>query len=277
MPCIAPLARLRRTVAAAACVLGLALATPALAAPPDEPEVISALDPRWDDAAERAVNAAWSMMKTEPGRALEIADAVIGGYRERYPAGRTRWYSASDEAEAARYRAIDALARDPAFDDAQVLVNVWGEAYHAKAYALVELALAKGTSVNQKATGGRPNLDPDLAARAREALEAGLVLQPYHVRMRNELGYLQQGAGLSERALETFRMAELAARDARDDEGRAALTRAMRGIGYALIELDRLDEAEAKFREVLRIDRKDQYAKDELEYIRYLRQQRRDR
>lgn len=269
-------ATVRCAFATAALVLAAAFAAPANASPPQS-EVITSLDPGWDDGARRAIDAAWSMMPTAPHRSLEMAELIIAGYEQRYPAGRTRWYSASDEAEAARYRAIDAIARDPAYDDAKALVNVWGEAYHVKAYALIEMALARGTPGNQKATSAKPALDPDLASRARDALMAGLVLQPYHVRMRNELGYLEQVAGLSDRALETFRMAELAARDARDEEGRAGLTRAMRGIGFALIELDRLDEAEAKFREVLAIDPDDQYAKDEIRYIEAVRKERADR
>ena len=250
---------------------GLVVATGASAAPP--------LDPRnedWDTQAVMAIEYAWSQMQDAPHVAIEVADAVIAGYAQRYPPGRTRWYSAGSDAEAARYRAIDAVARDPAYDRAEVLVNVWGEAYHVKAYALVEQALRGHNPKTMKTASNLPKLDPALAARAMDTLATGLVLQPYHVRMRNELGYLEQAAGQSERALETFRLAELAAQDPKDDEARANLTRAMRGVGFALIELDRLDEAEAKFREVLRIDPDDEKAKQELRYIEGVREERGD-
>ncbi len=262
------LAPLRALLAAA--VLALA-AAPAVAAPPIDPS-----SDDWDTQASMAIDYAWSQVLDAPHVAIEVADAVIAGYAKRYPPGRTRWYSASSEAEAARYRAIDAVARDPAYDRAEALVNVWGEAHHVKAYALVEQALQGHSPKTVKSASNLPTLDPDLAARAVDTLAAGLVLQPYHVRMRNELGYLEQSAGQSERALETFRLAELAAQDPTDAEGRASLTRAMRGVGFALIELDRLDEAEAKFRAVLRIDPDDEKAKHELSYIEGVREERGD-
>lgn len=271
MPTASLTSRLTAPFRALLALAGLVVATGASAAPP--------LDPKgkdWDTQASMAIDYAWSQMQDAPHVAIEVADAVIAGYAQRYPQGRTRWYSASSEAEAARYRSIDAVARDPAYDRAEAMVNVWGEAYHVKAYALVEQALAEHDPKTVKAASNLPTLDPALAARAMQTLAEGLVLQPYHVRMRNELGYLEQSLGQSQQALETFRMAELAAQDPKDDEARANLTRAMRGVGFALIELDRLDEAEAKYREVLRIDPDDDKAKHELRYIEDVRGERGD-
>lgn len=271
MPTNHPFSRLITRSRGLLAAAGLLLASGAGAAPPVDPKADD-----WDTQASMAIDHAWSQMGDAPHVAVEVADAVIAGYAERYPSGRTRWYSASSEAEAARYRSIDAIARDPAFDRADVRVNVWGEAYHVKGYALIEQAMLRDDSKTAKAESNLPKLDPVLAARAMETLSAGLVLQPYHVRMRNELGFLEQSLGRSEQALETFRLAEVAAQDPADDDGRASLTRAMRGVGFALIELDRLDEAEAKFRAVLRIDPDDKMAQSELRYIRDLREARED-
>ena len=47
----------------------------------------------------------------------------------------------------------------------------------------------------------------------------------------------------------------------------------MRGVGYSLIELGRLDEAEEVFNQCLDIDKDDQGAKRELKYIQQMREQ----
>lgn len=75
-----------------------------------------------------------------------------------------------------------------------------------------------------------------------------------------------------QKALEIFKEAELAAQTySPEDVKIKELTRAKRGIGFSLIELGRLDEAEAKFKECLDIDPNDEGAKIELAYINQLR------
>ncbi len=49
------------------------------------------------------------------------------------------------------------------------------------------------------------------------------------------------------------------------------LSRAKRGVGFALIELGKLDEAEKKFNECLEINKNDKTALNELKYIEGLR------
>jgi len=72
--------------------------------------------------------------------------------------------------------------------------------------------------------------------------------------------------------LDTFAEAETAAACTPADEQDLCFGRAKRGMGYALIGLGRRDEAEAKYRECLRIHRNDGIALRELEQLRQRRE-----
>lgn len=116
---------------------------------------------------------------------------------------------------------------------------------------------------------------------ARAAVNAALVLMPGDPMYLCELGDQAQRRQEWEPAMEVFREAQESARllavendVAASPLGRPPVlwqTRALRGIGYSLIELRRLDESEEVYREVLRLDPNDAKAKQELEYIATLR------
>ena len=55
------------------------------------------------------------------------------------------------------------------------------------------------------------------------------------------------------------------------DREKLDTARAIRGQGYVLAELGRLDEAEAKYKKCLAMDANDAKAQHELEYIRAVR------
>jgi tetratricopeptide (TPR) repeat protein len=87
-----------------------------------------------------------------------------------------------------------------------------------------------------------------------------------------ELAYLYQTQGQIEKALETYQQAEENAENfsplhLKDEE----LGRAKRGIGFCLIELGQLDEAESKLNEAIRLNAGDITALEELEYIEVIR------
>src|SRR5262249_33450357 len=72
--------------------------------------------------------------------------------------------------------------------------------------------------------------------------------------------------------LAAFQAAEAAAREFSPAEVRTReLSRSMRGVGFVMIELGKLDEAERKFREALQLDPADAGAARELQYIEKLR------
>jgi tetratricopeptide (TPR) repeat protein len=93
-----------------------------------------------------------------------------------------------------------------------------------------------------------------------------------------ELGDAQQRQGKSEAALATFQQALEAANtlaaesDAaeRSPGGRSPVqwqTRALRGIGFAQVELGRLADARATYQRALELDPNDQSSKDELAFV----------
>jgi Flp pilus assembly protein TadD len=56
-----------------------------------------------------------------------------------------------------------------------------------------------------------------------------------------------------------------------DDAKTEELGRARRGVGYVLVELRKLDEAEKKYQQCLKENPKDKKAAAELEYVRRLK------
>ena len=103
---------------------------------------------------------------------------------------------------------------------------------------------------------------------ALKYLDAGLALEPHQplLKMEHARAMAQSGDRLT--ALREFEEVI-----AMGDEILPSLQAvAIRGKGFELIELARLDEAEAAFRESLRVEPKSPVALHELEYIRHLRQ-----
>ncbi len=214
--------------------------------------------------------------------ALPLIGQSIVEYEQRHPEGETRWFVSRDTAETLAYLVLANVEADRAakpaasgdagtvagnrHKDAVALTSMWSEAYYMKAYALYELAVESGGYAhNTQIT------DDTRIAQAKAALARGLSLQPYHARMHAELGQIHQLEKNWNAALAAYTAAEDAAAFSPEEERTADLTRAKRGIGFVLIELGRLKDAERKFRECLKLDPKDAGAKRELEYIRHLR------
>lgn len=123
----------------------------------------------------------------------------------------------------------------------------WAKAYFIKAYALVEL--------------GRP-------AEAERCLEQALRRSPFNAQYLNELGHLRQIRRDWTGSQECFKRAEEYAQAYTPEELKLAeRTRALRGQGYNLIELGRLDEAEQRFRDCLNLDANDRGAEAELNFV----------
>lgn len=182
----------------------------------------------------------------QPSAAIEgPLQRLISGF-EREPTTGKRVFCARTLEESLLYGA------DPE-NGADVLSWVWSEAYHLKSFALVEL--------------GRRD---EAQAMAEKAVE----LSPSNASYLAELAHIQQIAGRSATALALFTRAETAARVASPDEVKTLeLTRALRGQGYVLAEMWRLDEAEARYRASLEADPHDEKSRGEIEFVQTLRKQ----
>lgn len=173
---------------------------------------------------------------------------IIATFEQRWGHSTRRVYSVRSEAELAHYL-VEAL---PLRNGSIMLTPLWGEAFKAKAYALVEL---------------------QRYAEARAALDRALQLAPENAAFLEELGAMYERDKDWPLALQTFQHAEAAAQYSpprlHDDE----LARAWRGIAFVYVEQGRLDDAEQLYLRCLELDKNDQRASGELRYVRNLRTQ----
>jgi WD40 repeat protein len=103
---------------------------------------------------------------------------------------------------------------------------------------------------------------------ALEAVAAGLQLEPDHPMLLCERGLALSQLGQYDAARDAYQQALLA----REWAPPSVLARAMRGEAVALIDLNQLEEAEARLNMSLRLDPGNSTAENELIYIEYLRQ-----
>lgn len=203
-----------------------------------------------------------------PQKAIDdYFDPLITEFESRYAGSESRIYSAQNMMQAILYSALpsagddagntpastaeDTAATDGKPPDIVVLDGTWAEALQLKAYALIEL--------------GR-------YGDARESLGKAQALSPFNSRYMSEYAYTYQAAKDWNKSVEYYRKAaELAQFSGDDESGKEDLGRALRGEGFALIELGDLDGAEKIFKRCLKLDRKDDKARNELNYIKDLR------
>jgi tetratricopeptide (TPR) repeat protein len=201
---------------------------------------------RWTQQVQQGVSL---VRARQADRAIrEHFDPVIARYESRYGSGGTRYYCANSTGEALGY----ALLAAKAGTGACVLGPAWAAAYFFKGYALVEL--------------GNPE-------DARVWVEKALTLSPWSWQFWVELGHIHQSRHDWQAALKAFGEALEHAPLGSPEDLVSRKTRALRGLGFSLIELGKLDEAEAKFRAALELDPGDERSKNELLYIEQQRKQ----
>jgi tetratricopeptide (TPR) repeat protein len=133
-----------------------------------------------------------------------------------------------------------------------VLSETWAEAHYLKAYACVELGLAK---------------------KAKAELKRALDLSPLNAIYWAELGHVLQMEKNWPKAMKAFQKSEEAAAFSADEYKNHDLARAWRGIGYCLTETGKIKEAEKQYRKCLELDADDKMAISELQYLRGLLKQ----
>ena len=103
--------------------------------------------------------------------------------------------------------------------------------------------------------------------RRRRPNAAAEDLSPRNPQYLSELAQLLARTGGAEQALALFRTAQESTEFLGPVDAPAALARALRGQGYALIELGRYDEAEAIYHQVLEKTPDDRIARGQLQYV----------
>jgi tetratricopeptide (TPR) repeat protein len=182
---------------------------------------------------------------------LEDADqklsAVLSCFRAFMTDSESIYVSVANAAELDRYRRENGGDREVVWID-------WGyrEALDRKAFIL----------------SAREEFDKALELLRLEAKTAPYAAAPY-----TEGGYALNGLRKPREALEAYRRGLALAREFESSKAEEPV--ALRGIGFALIEIGDLDQAESAFRESLEIDPGNEGAVSELGYIEHLRRSQR--
>jgi len=175
---------------------------------------------------------------------------IIKDYSNIYANSNKRIYTARTETE----RDFYIMSANNLQQEAHVLSETWSKAYYLKAYALLEL---KEINLAQK------------------TLLKALALAPSNAKYLSEMGHIYHLNKDINRALKNYRLAEKSVKFfSPKNLKKQELLRAKKGIGFSLIELNRLDEAENIYKEVLKIDSRDKVARKELKYIQELKKRR---
>lgn len=211
-------------------MLHLLLAAVLASAPADDPQ------------AKTVAAATEAMTAGRPEQALTTIEPALTAYERQYAGERRQLFCTYSQTETIAQMAGAAVAKQ----DAVALVTSWCDALFIKGYALADLKRF---------------------AEARPLLERAVAMAPLHAHFLNELGYVYQQQRDWQRSYDTY----VRARDATafSDKGRTARekARALRGMGFALIELGKWDEAEALFNESLVLEPDNPNALNELRYI----------
>jgi tetratricopeptide (TPR) repeat protein len=194
-------------------------------------------------AASATIAQAFSAIQAgDPARALATVQPVVASFEKEF-SDEKRHIFCSQTPEQDGYYLTTA---DGGADNARLVTVTWCNALYVKAFALVDL---------------------DRLDDAQSAFERLVSFAPKHARYINELAYVLLKKKEWQYSIETYSSAEAAATftpERRDYERCVAF----RGIGFDLVELGRLDDAEASYRKCLAIIPGEPKSLGEIEYIK---------
>jgi tetratricopeptide (TPR) repeat protein len=199
------------------------------------------------DAGKQARDAALSnaVQAVADGRAqdaIKLVDPLLGQYERLYASQATPFYCDTTEPESAAYKAL------PGGSGAKLVDSGWCVALWAKGFAMIDL---------------------DQLDAAVPFLERAVALSPLHPHYLSELGYAYQSQKKWQPSYDVYaRAADNAGKFETGEKRGKSLRRAWFGMGFDLIELGKLDEAEVMMKKCLELVPDDQKVKDELDYIR---------
>ena len=218
--------------------MALALMT-AQAAPAATPSAAPSVDQQNEP---RLATAAQLLRDRQPQQALEVVTTALAAYDADLAHEKRRLYCGMSGPQTLLYLAM--AAKDKV--DAVALKPGYCDALYLKGFALIDL--------------GRPT-------EARAVYERVVALAPMHAPFLTELGQLARIEKDWPRMLATCERASSAAALADTPVKPRQQTAALRCQGYALVEEHKLDDAEQRYRDALKIDPTDRKAEGELAYI----------
>lgn len=226
----------------------LVVASPDLVAATNDPDKDPTL-PKLLEEARKLIDA------KKPQAAIDKCDKVISLFKNHYATRKEKAYCARTSAESLGYMLqsaaeIDKGEFEKGKEKAVVLSGTWASAYFMKSYALQEL---------------------DRISEAKSAIQLALGLSPWNSQYLSELGSIYKLEKNWREAKKTYEGAEEHAGLSPDNSKAFELGVARRGLGYVLVELGQLDEAEKKYLQCLKDDPNDKKAAAELAYVRDLK------
>ncbi len=181
------------------------------------------------------------------GAAIVEFDEAIKQCSASFSRSGTRFYTSRTTAENLMYSLEATRTGQPA----EVADLICSDAYYLRGFT------ALTTGRNRDAEG---------------FLKKAIAMAPANAMYLSALGHIYQTRGDWLQAIDYFSKAEESAKTYSPDVLRTSeFLRAKRGIGFNLIQLGRLDEAEQKYLECVDINGRDRNSLNELEYIKILR------
>jgi tetratricopeptide (TPR) repeat protein len=215
--------------------------------PPAAPQAPPASAKAADVAAEETIGTAADLIKSKhAAEALPLLDAAIALQDAAHASEKRQIFCASSPEETLMYALMGATGKK----DTVVLGPEWATLIFMKGFALIDLG-----------RGGE----------AKAYLERALALSPEHPHYLSELAEWYKARKDWAHAYDLFQRASDNAVIAPKTDFDIEKGRALRGMGYVLTEQNKLDEAEKRYRECLKLNPHDEAAKGELEYIRGLK------
>jgi len=187
-----------------------------------------------------------------PAAAIPKCDEVINAYKAYYGSRKEKIYCARSSPET-----LGSLLKAAVDEKSAIaLTSTWSDAYFMKAYALEDLRRLND---------------------AKATLQQALKLSPSNSQYLGKLGQIYSLEKNWPQATKAFKEAEDNANLAPDVSRADELARTRRGQGYVLVELGKLDEAEAKYQQCIAANPNDSKAKAELDYVREQKAKRKSR
>lgn len=200
--------------------------------------------------AQRQLNDAFILYVNEQNeRALAIIEDVIAEFESNRKDADKAYYCATDKTEKAAL--VKLAARNG--QQAEIVNDDWCFALALKGYLLSDF---------------------NRFDEANRAFAQSINMSPFNMDGLRKYAVWLQSRGQWQRAIDVFRRA-ISLNEYNPRKSRANFpARAFRGIGFGLIALGRLDEAEASYRESLKYDPDNSLVPLELDFIKMLRENR---
>lgn len=195
-------------------------------------------------APNKGIDMALAALKDgKPGDAVALLDVVIADFEKSNPQQpNVMQFSARTITQSIMYAAIPGTQKK----NGVVYDGNWALAYYLKGYALIDLKQADEALIY---------------------INKALALSPMDSQYLGERGEWYKSQKQWDKAYADFESARTYAPFSEDDFKVRNEGRALRGMGFVLIEQGKLKEAKKMFKDALKLDPNDEDAKGELQYI----------